>query len=351
VDIAYTRHVLAGRLQKEMARKDLSPELVAEGAALAIEVVRGYLGGTRPIRFEELTPLCRAMAADAMWLISSVYRKPSLNYRNTSSESRRQGARVENAFLLIQRDLPAAVRPRCTAPRLDDGAANALLAETNAAVGCLRSNHPTVEDLYDAHHLPVLALHAGEDGFDAFLLNNGDRFLACINQDKPTARLEVSLLHEFAHFAFDVGVDIPMDEQPILPAEYYRDDIPKHARREYVATKFAQLWLVPYAEAERIARPNEPDAGHYVQERRVSPDVVANAIWDVRRAKGQRPSYTAIRERIAVNAGTWSGRPGVRDWLLKRTAHLHAALMRPLEEAFGESRRAQVKDALGMGNG
>jgi len=348
------RQELGRRLQEEMARKGLSETAVADEARVSEPIVKDYLAGKRNISFSELVPICDALGADAMQLLAPKFQKTNLNYRNTSSAARQFASRVENAFLLVRDWLPVPRRPSCHAPGLDEGYSAMLLTEVRRAVMPLREKYQSVEALYEAHDLPVLPLDGGDEGFDAFFLHQGKHCLVCVNLDKPNARIEFSLLHEFAHFVFDAERPVPLDEDLIVGSDYYRNSVPVHARQEYIANKFAQLWLVPFDEAERLSR-SDADAVQYILDHRVSPDVVANAIRDVRAQRPGQVSYVDIRKRLvdelAARGVQWGGRAELREWLQGQWRKIRELLAAPLEEDFGDSRREQVLQAMGMIDG
>jgi len=323
---------------------------IARDAGMRDEVVGDYLAGKRKLNLDEFGRICRAMDADPVLLLLPSYRSSQLVYRQGNPNARRTISRIENVFQLLREELPRdAKRPGIHLPGTVDDPAM-LLAELSPLVEDLRAHHGDTKSLYEDYNLPVLGVRM-EDAFDACLMVCKPNYLVCINLDKPDSRIEFSLLHEFAHFVFDADRKILPDIE-ITGSDLYGDHIRPEARPEYIANKFAQLWLVPYEDAEAMAKrwPNTRDCADYIDRRHVSPDVVVNALHDVLRFRRTPPSYLEIKQAMERETGEWHGRSEIRGFVQDSTQNLYKYLMPALED-FGEERRNEVMSAWGFANG
>jgi len=343
----HIRQIIADRLHSEATRKQVEVTSIASDSGLAQEVVDGYLRGTRELRWSEFVRICRAIYADPMWLLSSDYQPSRLVYRN-SAKARHEAARIENTFLLIHKALPTRAKPpRKSSPRGDSPAE--LMTGLIPIVREFHEEFGNVQELYKRHHLKVLGVHPKRDrDFDAFLVSCQENYLVCVNLDVSDIRIEFSLLHEFAHFIFDADQDIPIDIK-ITGADLYGDKISKEVKPEYVANKFAQLWLVPFETAEKMAKvwPDPSACIDYIKEHQISPDVVANAVYDVVRFDSKtRISYVQIRDAIKSGITQRVDRSEIKKFIDEETLALRKYLTRYLEDAQ-EERRTEILSAWG----
>ncbi len=321
--MATTYNSLHEKLSYEFDRRGLSTADIAASAGLPSSVVDGYLSDTQEMKFNEFAKMCRSAGINPIRILTKAWRPMQLTFRNASSQAKRVAEDVENVFLLI---LPAMDRPRnpdISRPDTSDTEATLLIAEINNKVADLKSRHTTVEALYDAYSVPVYGMDC-QDGFDAFLLRdqNEKKALAVFNTNMPTSRIEVSMLHEFAHFLFDKDTIIPIDDDmETNPKDFYGTKIPTAIIHEYIAVKFAQLWLVPYQVAESIYSKSVAEIAEAAAEMCVSPEVMANALYDVGRSmpQGRRKAFALTRDEIKSVGVEWTGRKPVREWLRIRS--------------------------------
>lgn len=219
-----------------------------------------------------------------------------------------------------------------------------LVGAVQRVVDPLLQHYQNVEALYRAAALPVLPVRAGNESFDAFLMRAEGKSLVCINLDKPTVRIHFSLLHEMAHYLFHAKADLPID---VLPATLWDETIRAEARPEYIANKFAQFFLVPFEDAERMAlrwpRFDLPD--DYLIQHRTSPQVVANAIYDLLRMKsGSKPRYAEVKAAVEAAAHTYGGDDDLRVFLDQEGQTLRARLVAHRDE-FSDEVWASVREA------
>lgn len=330
------RRAIAERLQREMQRKGFTPERLAQAAHISRSVVEGYLGGSRELQFSELRPLCDVLTLRLMRLLSANFANAQLQYRQTGGRDRERAAAIENAFLAVTDWLPAP-RRLPTVPLDDDQDDIAwLLAAVQRVVDPLLRQYPTVEALYRAAALPVLPVHAGDESFDAFLMRAEAKAVVCVNLDKSTVRIHFSLLHEMAHYLFHAATDLPID---VLPSSLYDDRVNAEVRPEYIANKFAQFFLVPFDEAKKMALhwPRFDVPGDYLTQRRTSPQVVANAIYDLLRIKpGPTPQYAEVKARVEAAVNRYGGDSDLRVFLEQERQTLRARLVTHRDEFADE---------------
>ncbi len=300
------RSEVAKRLQTEMVRKGFLASTLAQEASVPQTTIDEYLRGAREISFTELRPICEALTLRLMWLLAPHYERPLLQYRVTSGQKRDRSrvGEIENVFLTIASLLPK-TRDIPTTP-LDDSYNDVpyLLAAVNKVVEFHRAEHPTVESIYTSIGLPVLPISAGKDSFDAFLMRTKHHAMVCVNVSQPINRIHFSLLHEIAHYLYHRNQEVPID---FLRNDLYEQNIPDEAKPEFIANKFAQLYLVPFKEAERLASkwPALPNISLFLQEHRTSARVLAHAMRDIWtcRHTNKTPNFKVLADTIATSAG------------------------------------------------
>lgn len=338
------RAILAEKLRDEMERKGLDPSAIADGSNLSSDVIKAYLLGQRELHFAELRPICDALGTDLLWQLSAGHATSKLVYRKTGRGTLKRAAAVESAFSLIADFLCNAKRPDVDPVPDSDTAAIVLILQIEKSIQPLREHFTFVENLYEEHRLPVLGISAGDE-FDGFLAMLGKKAVVCANIERPNVRLEFTLLHEFAHFAFDAKRNIPVDTG-INPSDYYQDEISPDIRHEYIANKFAQFFMVPLGVSQVWARARDPErqAAQYAQDRGVSAEVAANALRDAFLLGGKREPYAKWRDSIRAEMNDLNGRSAVRDFVLHSTRSLHDALCLH-RDRFGDSRWKELSDA------
>jgi len=343
--IEQLRQKIGNRIAAEMRRKAVRTEQIS---GVDASVVEEYLAGRREISFDELRPICQAIGLDMMLLLSPNYQPPRVIYRSVGRAFRRQMAEIETTMALVAEWLPKPQRPWAKRPPEDITDANELISYANNAVEALKTNHYDIPALFEAHRLPVLAIQMNEDAFDACLLHIGDRFLVVLNQCKPQVRQAFSLLHEFAHFLFDADRDLPVDVD-LFASDFYQDTIRQEVRHEYLANKFAQLWLVPWETAEELAKVwNKPElfeVSRHLFQHPISPDVLAHAVYDVLRQRpGRVPTFTAIRDRLRELRDRLPAADSL-DAFLQRQKHALTRLLLEHQDDFSPERWMQITRA------
>jgi hypothetical protein len=280
-----------------LKRKGLNSRLLSERSSLPESVIEDYLAAKREIRFAELNPLCAALAVAPMRIIGKNFVKSRLAFRRVNAIDLAAVGRVEEAFLLIGKHLPVPRQPRLQEPDLTAADPQYLIATLYATVEQIRKDCPTVTDLIHWLELPILPVSAGVKGFDACLFSSPPRFAIGINRDKSPVRIHFSLLHEIAHYLFDRDCDIPLDTNIF---EFYGTSISPENRREYIANKFAQNYLVPFDDATRYARqlPFPQTFCADLRRWRTSSQVVAHALYDQYLIMGRRPSLPGCQQQI-----------------------------------------------------
>jgi len=300
------RQQLSTRLNAEIARKDSNPIRIAHQTNLSVDVINGYLEGNREIQFNELRPICNALSIGLMWLISPNYKKSHLIFRALKDQDKAQASQIENAFLILCDLLPQVKKIKSPALNLSENDPAIIQAEINGVLKNLRTQYSSVEDFYLSAGLSLLPVGAGNNGFDAFIMNSGNRSVVCVNRDKAPARIHFSLLHEAAHFLWHREKDIPVDFSILESYEKISEkDLP-----EYVANKFAQQYIFPLEEVEKLSRnwKHIPNVSDLIADRRTSPDVLAFAVFDYLKLANKPVQYLQIKDEIKNQAGSGWGR-------------------------------------------
>ncbi len=340
------RSELSVRLESEIKRKCINPARIANQANQSIDVVEGYLKGNREIQFDELRPICESLKIGLMWLLSPNYKKSHLIFRALADQDLAKVSRIENTFLVIGSILPQL--KKFSAPKLNisENDPAMLQAEINGVLSDLREKYPKVEDLYIVTGLPILPVSAGENGFDAFIMNSGKFSVVCVNRDKAPARIHFSLLHEMAHFLWHKEQDVPVDMA--IFESYRKQDIISEANiPEYVANKFAQQFIFSLKEMESLAPSWKiiPNVAGLIADRRTTPDVFAFAIYDYLKFSPKPVQLEQIRSTLKDQAGTGWGRDRtVLDFVEQRGRELKNTLQQNREE-FSDSVWSEIKVA------
>lgn len=320
------RQQLSDRLRAEIARKDSNPNRIASQTRQPVDVINGYLEGSREIQFAELRPICDALKIELMRLLSPNFKKSHLTFRALQDQDKAKASQIENAFLILSDLIPQAKKIQAPALNLTENDPAMIQTEINSVLKQLRSQYSSVESFFLSAKLPILPISAGENGFDAFIMNEGRKAVVCVNRDKAPARIHFSLLHEIAHFLWHRERDIPVDFSIIDSyGKINESDIP-----EYVANKFAQQYIFPMEEIEKLAREwkNIANVSNMIAERRTTPDVLAFAICDFLKLSGKSVQYTQVRDEIKSQAGQGWGKDNsimafIEDQgqILKNTIH------------------------------
>ncbi len=277
------RKEIANRFKYEINRRNLSPAKVSSLVDIPDSVIKSLLTGTREISFAEVTTICRGLGINPVRLVySKSYPKSRLAFRNAAFEAQKLAAAVEDVFLLIKEflpktDLPVMKRTYNTAYERDH-----IIIEAAGVTEKLRQEFGTPEDFLTRYSIPVFPIRSDVD-FDAFVINDGERFAICVNTGKPPQRIRFSLAHEIAHILYDRDTDVPIDT--LLTNLYWKRTVSEAEVPEFFGYKFAQFYLIPHEAVFHVARswPNL-DFGacqRLIDEGKTSKDVLANAIFDM----------------------------------------------------------------------
>lgn len=341
------RQIIATRLVTEFKKRGLRAGDLASQAQLSEGLVLAYLDAKRAISMGELFNLCEAAGINFYRLISKNYSSTNLHFRNVSKMAREAALEVEDIFLIIKDILPKAKLPNIHYPKDVHTDPQFLIAALHPIIELVRRQcGMTIEKIVEDHHITIFPIHRKDVDFDAFLLCDPPQFAICVNMAHVPGRIHFSLLHELAHLLFDRQSDIEVD---CLPGSLYADQIDEATRSEYLATKFAQFFLVPFDEAEelslRLPRIDHDHVRQVVTEHRTTVHVVCNAIYDLAqiRRRGARVSYKALRsdlERVNTPPNT-----SIRDFLNIKHKEL-ASLVQRNSSRFSESVMSRINKVL-----
>lgn len=278
------RKEISKRLTYEFKRRGLTPPQVCNIASLPLEVVNGYLNGTRELLFKEITKICSGLGINPVRLVyNESYPKSKLAFRQVDIEIQNLAAKVEDVFLLIADMLPVINIPKYSRTSGEINERGLIIMEAVAFSNEIRSEYKTPEDFIDHYAIPIFPIKSNKAEFDAFLVSSKKHAGICINTAKPPHRIRYSLAHEIAHLIFDRENDVPVDTFP--PDFYWKKNFTKAELPEYFAHKFSEFYLIPYEEAFNAAKtwPNLDiqTCHNLIEKYDTSKDVLANALYDI----------------------------------------------------------------------
>ncbi len=295
--------MIGERLAHEMERKGGSLYTLSELTELSVSSISGIFKGTREPDLEELFRVCDALNVNPYQIMSRDYVPCRLHFRNVNEEAQAIASEVENAFLLMREFLPEPEPFSLPQPGNGYRDYQFVISAVIDAVKTFQSRFGN--DLFDAIdglNLPVVPIRVGEGCFDGFLMNADRDAAICVNEDSPPSRIRFTLLHELAHYLFHRDEELPVE---LWRFNFYDDILDRSALPEYVATKFAQYFLIPFEEAEMIWQKSDfPDyvavdpTQEILDRRKASIDVLANALYDIARIQGRELRFTIIRDSL-----------------------------------------------------
>ena len=352
------RQEIGRRLQAEMDRKGLIVQDLVNLAKLPHDCISGYLHGQKGILFRELEPICSALNIPIMRLLT--HSNPSsarIAYRKTLQTDRKVVAMSENVFLWIEEFLPRFRSPSVPLPKIDGTTdAQMLIAEVKGFIDRLKSQNPSLEYWYETLGIALAGSRQEGKAFgarkpDGLCLSDNEHTLVLVNTtDCPDVRLQFTLLHELWHAICDRDRDVPADH---LPREFYDETLSEDVRPEFCANKFAQFWTISFETAEGLARKmnrssglTQQDVEEALQDTGGSPEVLANAVYDVLRyGGGRQKTFTAIRDEIRTLAVKWSGNQSTRIFVASETRKLRETLQTQ-REVFGDHAWATIESVI-----
>lgn len=351
------RQEIGRRLQAEIGRKGLLVSELANRASLSSDCISAYLHGQKEILFRELEPICSALDIPIMRLLTRSSPSPvRIAYRKTLQADRKTVAKSEDVFLWIEEFLPRFRGPSVPLPNIDTITdAQMLIAEVNGFIDRLKTQNSSLEYWYETLRIALAgSRHEGSapnaQKPDGLCLSDSEHTLVLVNTDCPDVRLQFTLLHELWHAICDRKRDVPADH---LPRELYDEELSEETRPEFCANKFAQFWTIPFGTAEGVARKmknssrlTRQDVEEALQDTGGSPEVLANAVYDITRyMAGRQRTFASIRDEIRSLAMDWSGNQSSRNFVALKTQELRETLLAQ-REAFGDHAWADIESVI-----
>jgi Zn-dependent peptidase ImmA (M78 family) len=307
-------------------------------------IISDYLAGTREIHFRELRPIFSALGRDLIQVLSHRPVTAFISWRTSPAQDQPTVVNLSKAFLRMEDLLPKPKLPHLPVKIGDtNGDPGMLLAEIKHAAEAAQKalGSTKVEDAYRQWGIPLIGLHLGDKALDGMCLSaSSGKVLVIVNLDQPLTRLRFTLLHELWHALFDQKKNIPPDH---LAVDFYKEKIPQEAIPEYRANKWAQLWLIPWADAERaydrfVSESDMAESGRLLSQSGASIFVLANAIFDIAKFKRYKVTYTAIRDKLQQYESLQEnfGLQDARNLVVEATQSI-ARLIDSHEGEFGES--------------
>lgn len=338
------RSHISQHLHAEMTQQGVALPELESLSRVQKDIISEYLAATREISFRELRQVFGALGKDLIQVLSPKPVTAFISWRKSPVTERQAVVDLTKAFLRIE-DLLAKPKTPNFSVQISDtsGDPGMLLAEVkHAADTAQRALGSTkVEDAYRQWSIPLIGLRLGAEALDGMCLSaSSGKVLVIVNLDQPLTRLRFTLLHELWHALFDQKKNIPPDH---LGGDFYKDKIPHEAIPEYRANKWAQLWLVPWADAEEAydrftSGSDMSEARQLMSQSGASSYVLANAIFDIARFKRNKITYSSIRDRLQQDDNL-RGNFGSQDArnLVVETTQSIARLIGAHEAEFGES--------------
>ncbi|MEW8027113.1 MAG: XRE family transcriptional regulator [Candidatus Thiodiazotropha endolucinida] len=342
------RELIGDRLKHEMGRKSISADELCQSAGLEHDVLASYLNGARELNLNELRPVCEALSLDIMRLVSHKFEQTKLQYRQAHRKDKKIAGDIENVFLLIRDILPRTKNIHVEQPDRSDNNFIDLVGSLVPIVESIKERYQSVEEIIQDLRISILDIKGGTDGFDAFLLSTNRAFMICVNIDHHPNRIHFSLLHEIAHYLFDKEHTVPVDYYPSSPYSNYikNEDIP-----EFLANKFAQFFLVSFAEAQSIRKawPNISEtATQLILTRRTSADVIANAVYDINRYESiNRGVATGYQEilKVVQDSAQSKFNDSIRQFVKESGAHTRQIIL-DKQENYSDSVWSRIADTF-----
>lgn len=280
------RKKIGSRLKYELKRRGLD---CSADLGVPEDVLRGYLKGSRQIKFSELTTICNHLGVNPVRLIySENYPELNIVFRNVRQSVQKTVSLIEDVFLLLESILPKLNVPQLNVPQYNHINSNKLssikdiISEAATYASRIRKKHSTPEKFISYYSIPLFPVRYNDE-FDAFIITKDDRAVICINMDKTPQRIRFSLAHEICHLLFDRQNVVTVDV--FLPNLYWKDRFTSDEIPEIFAYKFAEFYLLPYEEVHSVTiKWPELDLSKcqkLINNYKISKDVLANAIYDV----------------------------------------------------------------------
>ena len=336
-----------------MTRQDLALPELANLSRVQKGIISEYLAGTREISFGELRQVFGALGKDLIQVLSPQPVTAFISWRKSSATEQQAVVDLTKAFLRIEDLLPKPKVPYLPvriADTSDDP--GMLLAEVKHAASAAQTKlgSTKVEDAYRQWGIPLIGLRLGTEALDGMCLSaSSGKVLVIVNMDQPLTRLRFTLLHELWHALFDQKKNIPPDH---LGVDFYKEKIPREIIPEYRANKWAQLWLVPWADAEKaygrfVSGLGMGETKQLLSQSGASLFVLANAIFDIARLRQNKITYSVIRDRLQQDESL-QGTFGLQDTrnLVVETTRFIVRLIDAHEAEFGDSVLSNLRHTL-----
>jgi len=299
--------ILAGRLKYEVDRKGVSTDYVASCSGISAGVIRNYLEGKQELNLAEVGTICHAIDVNFFRIISNRYSKPKLHFRNIKETARQHAAKIEECYLLFNDNLPI---PQIPDVSIDDSFDDriGLIGIIQPLIKEIKARHGyTIEEVLDNIRMPIISARVPPDEFDAFLVNVHPYYAIFVNENAPPNRVRFSLAHELSHFLFDREMLVPVDVNTMV--NLYAASFTPEERPEFVATKFAQYFLLSFDALQTICSNwnkwletlNLNRAQKIIDENKVGLDVLLNGIRDMCDIHGITIPYKNVKDHLSSN--------------------------------------------------
>lgn len=298
--------IIAERLKSEFYRKGATASSVAKRTTIPFSIVKNYLDGNQELDINEVNAICDAINLNFFRLISNSYSETKLHFRNIKKSASMFSAKIEECFLMFCESLPT---PEIPIVKLDDFFDDriALIGIIQPIIQQIKSQYGiSIDEVLKNINMPVIPVKAKRNEFDAFLLNSHPYYAICVNESSPPNRIKFSLAHELSHFLFDREKFIPVDENTMV--NLFADRFSPQQRPEFVATKFAQYFLLPFDELQTLCSNwknwfetlNFERSQEIIDKNKISIDVLLNGIRDLCEIYNISIPYANLKDHLAL---------------------------------------------------
>ncbi|QJB55506.1 ImmA/IrrE family metallo-endopeptidase [Pseudodesulfovibrio sp. zrk46] len=340
-----SRKVIADRLNFEFSKRNYSSHDVAKLCDIDEILVDNYLNAKAELKVSELKEICSCLNFNFLYLLKSNYQPTSVSFRNIDSEAKTFASGIENAFHIVKELIPnineSKIKPQKNYPTewlelivIARNHVNAVKKEYNNSLS------------WACTMLNVTFFTSKSDiDVDGFYLTDNSKNAIYINTNYPPCRIRFTIAHELSHLLFDHDAAVSSDNLKFNP---YSKNIDKKDIPEFLATKFAQFFLIPFEKANRWAMqwPNNidlDDVQRTIFENKTSVDVAINALYDLLYISGKTEQYKNIKEKLSH---LYSSSDDDILTLLKRNKQRFSNIISDNKDSFSESVYSRIESEL-----
>lgn len=342
--------IIGKRLQDEIRRRDVSIAFISETTGMEQNEVDRVLSGAADTNLTNLHRICNSLSLNIFRVMAQEYKPCTIHYRGLSPAARNFVSDLEDAFLLAADLFPKPRPPRVKIPDRTDLDYQYLIASVCNSINWVKGQLGSDPyEMLNEIKIPVFPVYFDPEEFDACLLSSKPYYAICVNQATSPARILFSLLHELAHFFFDRDKETSVE---VWRFNAYKKQVDVNDVPEFLATKFAQYFLIPFEAAETLWRSvNKKElsldtslAQEIIDSSSASREVLANALFDMSRIFKDEISYTLIRDTL-LNSVSPAQNAAAANFLLEKKRQIEDILFQH-EDDFSDEVFDDIKETF-----